>query len=68
MSERITAVLDQIEARRQEPLLPEGVMALPLLQMAYRGQVKLTVALGPLNGCGRALCRGPTHISLFGHR
>ena len=35
MSERITAVLDQIEAQQQAPLLPEGIMALPLLQMAY---------------------------------
>ena len=42
MSERIAAVLDQIEAQQQEPLLPEGITALPLLQMAYRGQVKLT--------------------------
>jgi hypothetical protein len=42
MSERIATVLDQIEDQQQEPLLPEGVTALPLLQMAYCGQVKLT--------------------------
>jgi hypothetical protein len=42
MSERIAAVLDQIEAQQQQPLLPDGITALPLLQMAYRGQVQLT--------------------------
>ena len=42
MSERITAVLDQIEAEQQGQPLPEGIGALPLLQMAYRGQVQLT--------------------------
>lgn len=43
MSERLTAVLDQIEAEQQERFsLPDGITALPLLQMAYRGQVQLT--------------------------
>jgi hypothetical protein len=34
-------VLNRIE-QTEEPALPEDIMALPLLQMAYRGQVKLT--------------------------
>src|ERR1700751_4303038 len=42
MSDRITAVLDQIEAQQQKSLLPDDIIALPLLQMAYRGQVQLT--------------------------
>ena len=42
MSDRIAAVLDQIEAQQQEPILPDNITALPLLQMAYRGQVQLT--------------------------
>jgi hypothetical protein len=42
MSERLIEVLDQIEAEQQRPPLPEGITALPLLQMAYRGQVQLT--------------------------
>jgi hypothetical protein len=42
-AERLTEVLDQIEAEQQERLaLPDGITALPLLQMAYRGQVQLT--------------------------
>ena len=43
MSERLIEVLDQIEAEQQERLvLPDNITALPLLQMAYRGQVQLT--------------------------
>jgi hypothetical protein len=33
---------DRIEQQKVEPDLPEGIMALELLQMAYRGKVKLT--------------------------
>jgi hypothetical protein len=40
--ERITAVLDQIEAKQQRPSLPENVSALTLLQMVYRGAVKVS--------------------------
>jgi hypothetical protein len=42
MSERIAAVLDRIEEEQQTPELPEGITALALLQMVYRGEVKLT--------------------------
>lgn len=42
MTERITAVLDRIEAEQQTPALPQGIGALALLQMAYRGAVRLT--------------------------
>jgi hypothetical protein len=38
----IDEVLKRMEQQKEEPALPEEVMALPLLQMAYRGQVKLT--------------------------
>ena len=31
-----------LSKKKKEPELPEGIMALPLLQMAYRGKVKLT--------------------------
>ena len=36
------AVLDQIEAKQQEPPLPKDIRALELLQMVYRGEVKLS--------------------------
>src|SRR5262245_3919067 len=42
MSERIIAVLDQIEAQQQSHPLPKGVRALELLQMVYRGEFKAT--------------------------
>jgi hypothetical protein len=35
VSDRITAALDQIEAEQQQEPVPEGITALPLLQMAY---------------------------------
>jgi hypothetical protein len=38
----VDEVLDRIEQQKVEPDLPEGIGALPLLQMAYRGQVQLT--------------------------
>jgi hypothetical protein len=38
----VDEVLNRIEQQKVEPELPEGIMALPLLQMAYRGKVKLT--------------------------
>jgi hypothetical protein len=38
----ITSVLDRIEAEQQTPALPEGVTALALLQMVYRGAVKVS--------------------------
>jgi hypothetical protein len=30
-------------ARQQEPQLPEGITVLGLLQMVYRGEIKLTL-------------------------
>jgi hypothetical protein len=42
MTAKISAVLDQIEAQQQAPEIPRGVRALELLQMAYRGELKLT--------------------------
>jgi hypothetical protein len=38
----VDEVLNRIEQQKVEPDLPEGITALPLLQMAYRGQVQLT--------------------------
>ena len=40
MPERITEVLDRIEAEQQAPALPENVRALELLQLVYRGEAK----------------------------
>ena len=43
MADAVDEVLNRIEQQQEvEPELPEGIMALPLLQMAYRGKVKLT--------------------------
>jgi hypothetical protein len=42
MVEAVDEVLARIEQQKAEPDLPEGITALPLLQMAYRGQVRLT--------------------------
>ncbi len=42
MTERITAVLNRIEAEQQTPALPKDIGAHQLLQMVYRGEVKLT--------------------------
>ena len=42
MTDAVDEVLNRIEQQRVEPELPEGIMALPLLQMAYRGKVRLT--------------------------
>ena len=42
MVDAVDEVLNRIEQQKVEPDLPDDVMALPLLQMAYRGQVKLT--------------------------
>ena len=42
MVDAVDEVLNRIEQQKEEPELPEGIMALPLLQMAYRGKVKLT--------------------------
>jgi hypothetical protein len=39
---RIAAVLDRIEAEQQTQPLPEGIGALELLQMVYRGEFKAT--------------------------
>ena len=41
MTDSVDEVLNRIE-QQKEPELPEGIMALPLLQMAYRGKVRLT--------------------------
>jgi hypothetical protein len=38
----VDEVLNRIEQQKVEPHLPDDIMALPLLQMAYRGKVKLT--------------------------
>jgi hypothetical protein len=38
----VDEVLDQIEQQKVKPDLPDNIGALPLLQMAYRGQVQLT--------------------------
>ena len=42
MVDAINELLDRIEQEIVQPDLPEGIMALPLLQMAYRGKVQLT--------------------------
>jgi hypothetical protein len=42
MVDAVNEVLNRIERQEVEPELPEGITALPLLQMVYRGQVKLT--------------------------
>jgi hypothetical protein len=42
MVEAVDEILARIEQQKVEPDLPEGITALPLLQMAYRGQVQLT--------------------------
>ena len=42
MVDAVDEVLNRIEQQKEEPQLPGGIMALPLLQMAYRGKVKLT--------------------------
>jgi len=38
----VDEVLNRIEQEKVEPELPEGIMALELLQLAYRGKIKLT--------------------------
>jgi len=38
----VDEVLNRIEQQKVEQVLPDDIKALPLLQMAYRGQVKLT--------------------------
>jgi len=42
MTGKIAAVLDQIEARQQEPTIPIGIGAKRLLQMVYRGEITLS--------------------------
>ena len=42
MVDAVDEVLKRIEQQKVEPELPEGITALPLLQMAYRGKVRLT--------------------------
>jgi hypothetical protein len=42
MSEGIAAVLDRIEAQQDQQPIPENVSALALLQMVYRGAVKVS--------------------------
>ena len=42
MVDAVDEVLNRLEQQKEEPELPEGIMALPLLQMAYRGKVRLT--------------------------
>jgi len=38
----VDEVLNRIEQEKEEPELPEGIRALELLQLAYRGKIKLT--------------------------
>ena len=38
----VDEVLNRIEQQKVEPELPEGIMALGLLQLAYRGKIKLS--------------------------
>jgi len=38
----VDEVLNRIEQQKVEPELPEGIMALELLQLAYRGKITLT--------------------------
>jgi hypothetical protein len=38
----VDEVLNRIEQQKEEPELPEGIRALELLQLAYRGKIKLT--------------------------
>jgi hypothetical protein len=40
--DEVDEVLSRIEQEKVEHELPEGITALPLLQMAYRGKVRLT--------------------------
>ena len=42
MVDAVDEVLNRIEQQKVEPELPEGIMALELLQLAYRGKIKLT--------------------------
>ena len=42
MADAVNEVLTRIEQQKVEPALPDDIKALELLQMAYRGQVKLT--------------------------
>ena len=42
MVDAVDEVLNRIEQEKEEPELPEGIRALELLQLAYRGKVKLT--------------------------
>ena len=42
MVDAVDEVLNRIEQQKVEQVLPDDIKALPLLQMAYRGQVKLT--------------------------
>jgi len=42
VTDAVNEVLNRIEQQKVEPALPDDIKALPLLQMAYRGQVKLT--------------------------
>ena len=41
VTDSVDEVLNRIE-QQKEPELPEGIMALELLQLAYRGKIKLT--------------------------
>jgi hypothetical protein len=42
VADAVNEVLNRIEQQKVEPALPDDIKALELLQMAYRGQVKLT--------------------------
>ena len=42
MVDAVDEVLNRIEQQKVEPALPDDVLALPLLQMAYREKVKLS--------------------------
>ena len=42
MTDAVEEVLNRIEQQKEEPELPEGITALELLRLAYRGKIKLT--------------------------
>ena len=42
MADAVNEVLNRIEQQKVKPELPEGITALELLRLAYRGKIKLT--------------------------
>jgi hypothetical protein len=53
MTEKLVAILNQLEAQQQQqPPVPKGIRALELLQMVYRGEIKALAATD--QGCHRS--------------